>query len=107
MRIVENPGRVCDRQIFNIGAPQNEISIRDLAQLMREIYRDRFAGPGARLPDIVHVTAAEFYGEGYEDSDRRIPDISKARQLLGWEPKTGLREALEKTMAHYAGNPKS
>ena len=100
-RIVENPGGVCDRQIFNVGAPQNETSIRELAELMREIYAERFGAPGEPRPAIIDVPAAEFYGEGYEDSDRRIPDITKARTLLGWEPRWGLRDLLGETMAYY------
>jgi len=43
----------------------------------------------------------QFYGQGYEDSDRRIPDISKARRLLKWEPKYDLNKTLEKTILFY------
>src|SRR5207302_10938137 len=74
-RIVENPGGVCDRQILNIGSPQNEISIRQMAETMREIYEEKFRDPEVRLPEIVSVSGEEFYGEGYDDSDRRIPEI--------------------------------
>jgi len=100
-RIIVNPGGVCDGQVFNVGAPGNEISIRDLAGLMRQTFAEKFAGPYDRLPETEDVPAERFYGRGYDDSDRRIPDISKARALLGWEPRTGLREMLEKTMAYY------
>ncbi len=99
-RIVLNRGGVCDRQIFNIGSPENEISIRELAEMMRTIYAEKFR-PGAPLPEIVPVTAEEFYGEGYEDSDRRIPDITKARTLLGWEPCWSLPDMLEVSMKYY------
>jgi UDP-apiose/xylose synthase len=100
-RIVENPKGQCDKQIFNIGSPQNEVSIRELAELMRKIYAERFKDPHVLLPEIVSVSSTEFYGEGYEDSDRRIPDISKARKLLDWEPKYDLVKTLEKTMFYY------
>ena len=100
-RIVENPDRVCDRQIFNVGSPHNETSIRRLAKLMCRIYHETFGQPQHLLPAIVDVSAEEFYGKGYDDSDRRIPDITKARTLLGWEPRYGLREALELTMQFY------
>jgi len=100
-RIVENPGGVCDRQIFNIGHPGNEVTIRELAETMLEIYKEKFARPGDRLPEIVEVSGEKFYGEGYDDSDRRIPDITKARTLLGWEPKWELRPMLEVTMRYY------
>jgi len=100
-RIVENQGGVCDRQTFNIGAPDNEVTIRELAELMREIYAEKYARPEERLAEIVEVSGEEFYGQGYDDSDRRIPDIAKARTLLGWEPQTDVRTTLEKTMAYY------
>jgi len=100
-RIVENPGGVCDRQIFNIGSPYNEVSIKQMAEQMREIYAEKFRDPAVRLPDIVSVSGDEFYGEGYDDSDRSIPDIDKARKLLGWEPKWSMRDTLETTMRYY------
>jgi len=100
-RIVQNPGGVCDRQIFNIGSPGNEVTIRQLGELMRDIYARNHQPPGAPLSPLVDVSGEEFYGAGYEDSDRRIPDITKARSLLGWEPRVPVREILERTMACY------
>jgi len=105
-RIIQNPGKVCDREIFNVGSPENEISIRELAELMRKIYAEKFKRPDVALPNIANVSAEEFYGEGYDDSDRRIPDITKARTLLGWEPKYSLPELLERTMEYYVSNYK-
>jgi UDP-apiose/xylose synthase len=100
-RIVENPGGACDRQIFNVGSPDNEVSIRQMAETMREIYAAKFRDDATRLPEIVSVPGEEFYGEGYDDSDRRIPNIDKARRLLGWEPKWSFRDTLEATMRYY------
>jgi UDP-apiose/xylose synthase len=97
-RIVENPGGVCDRQIFNVGSPYNELSIRELAETMREIYARKYLKPGDKLSEIVSVPGEEFYGEGYDDSDRRIPDITKARTLLGWQPKWKLHDLIEASM---------
>jgi UDP-apiose/xylose synthase len=101
-RIVENPGGVCDRQILNIGSPHNEISIRQMAETMREIYAEKFREGSTPLAEIESVSGEEFYGEGYDDSDRRIPDITKVRTLLGWEPKWSVRDTLETTMQYYA-----
>ena len=100
-RIVQNPDGACDRQIFNIGSTENEVSIRDLAHLMRDLYAEKFKTDRLPLSDIIDVSAEEFYGEGYEDSDRRIPDNRKARELLGWQPTWKMRELLEKTMHYY------
>ena len=88
-RIVENPGGVCDRQIFNVGSPDNELTIHQLAETMRAIYAERFRNPDVPLPEIIEVSGEEFYGKGYEDSDRRIPDVTKLQTLLGWEPMWG------------------
>ena len=52
------------------------------------------------LPEIINVPGEEFYGEGYDDSDRRIPDISKARKLLDWEPVWSLRDTVEAAMRY-------
>jgi UDP-apiose/xylose synthase len=101
-RVVDNPGGACDRQIFNIGSPDNEVSIAELAHLMRAICQERFARPGEALSDVVTVPGDEFYGAGYDDSDRRIPDIAKAQQLLGWQPEVDLRETFFRTMEYYA-----
>jgi nucleoside-diphosphate-sugar epimerase len=100
-RIVQNPNGACDRQIFNIGSPKNETSIRGMAELMREIYAAKFHDPAVRLPEIASIPGDEFYGEGYDDSDRRIPNIAKARTLLGWEPKWSFHDILETTMRYY------
>jgi UDP-apiose/xylose synthase len=108
-RIVENPGGACDRQIFNIGSPYNELSIRQMAEIMRDTYAQKFREGDQPLAEIISVTGEEFYGEGYDDSDRRIPDITKARTLLGWEPKWSLRDTIEATMKfhvdEYRKNP--
>jgi UDP-apiose/xylose synthase len=98
-KIVLNPHGVCDRQIFNIGSPDNEISIRELAELMRDIFKASAIETGRPISAIIDVSGEEFYGIGYEDSDRRIPNIAKARTLLGWEPHWSLRRLLEVTMS--------
>jgi UDP-apiose/xylose synthase len=99
LRMVERPVE-SSGQVFNSGNPANEISMRDLAVLMREIYA-ALIGSDSETSPIVSVTAESFYGKGYEDSDRRVPDITKARRLLGWEPRVGLKEALHTGMVAY------
>lgn len=100
-RIIENSDRVCDKQIFNIGTPGNEISIRDLALKMRKIYTCRWWDGKQRLPELVDVSGTDFYGAGYDDTDRRIPDITKASTLLGWKPQYNLEMTLEHSMRYW------
>ena len=98
--MIENPDKA-KGEIFNIGNPSNDISIKELADLMIDIYKK--IKPGIEKTDfnIKEVSSYDFYGKGYEDSDRRVPDISKAMNLLGWRPKTDLNTTLEKTMDYY------
>jgi nucleoside-diphosphate-sugar epimerase len=100
-RVILDKNGVCRNHIFNVGSPYNETSIAEMAVKMRDIYAAKYRRPGEPLPEIVDVPAIEFYGEGYEDSDRRIPDITKARTLLGWEPKFDLNETLDRSMRYY------
>ena|SRR5260221_160636 len=88
-------------RIFNIGSPFNEVTIRQLAETMRKIYAEKFRDPGVPLPEIVSVPGESFYGNGYEDSDRRIPDITKVSTLLGWAPRWGICEMLEAAMSYH------
>jgi UDP-apiose/xylose synthase len=87
-------------QIFNIGNPSNEITIKELAHQMITLYNELITTPIKRQA-VEIVSSGEFYGKGYEDSDRRIPDISKAMQLLQWYPKVNLETALKKTIQSY------
>ncbi len=104
LRIIENPGGVCDQEIFNIGSPENEISIRDLAFKMRDLYKRHWWRGEVALPEPIEVSGDVFYGEGYDDSDRRIPDIAKAQQLLEWQPRYDLDQTLECSMTYWLGS---
>ena len=79
-------------QVFNVGSPQ-EISIRDLAVKLKEV--GQFSSP------VVFVPHREVFGPSYEDIPRRMPDVSKAKKVLGWEATTTLEDGLSKTIAYY------
>jgi nucleoside-diphosphate-sugar epimerase len=49
----------------------------------------------------VDVSSGEYYGEGYQDILTRVPSIRRARQILGWEPRVDLDEALRLTVDFY------
>ncbi len=76
--------------VFNIGSPQ-EITINDLARLVIEMT----ASPSA----VTHIPYDVAYEEGFEDMERRIPDITKISGLTGWEPRLGLRDILRDVIA--------
>ncbi len=89
------------REIFNIGNPSNEITISDLACLMIKLYKEVRPEFSGKLYDIQNVSSVDFYGQGYEDSDRRLPDIRKASERLRWVPETNLADSLRITIKAY------
>lgn len=100
LAIVDHPDEI-NRQIVNVGNPRNETTIRGLAERMASRYAALNLGAGA--PQIVDVLSARFYGDGYEDCDRRLPDISKM-QSIGWSPKHDLDATINRSMAYFLSN---
>lgn len=87
VRIIENPA--ANNLVFNIGNTR-EITILDLARLVWRLVR------GDEQPRIKPLPYATF-GK-YEDVVRRIPDITRARALLGFEPRVELEDGLRRTI---------
>jgi len=72
-------------KVINVGN-DFEISINDLAQLVvAEVNSES---------EIVHVPYEEAYGDGFEDMERRVPNIDLINQLVGWRPKRNLSEMI-------------
>ena len=73
-------------QPINLGNPE-EFTILELAELVRELTGSRSAILFEDLPE--------------DDPVRRRPDITRARELLRWQPTVGLRQGLERTIAYF------
>lgn len=85
-------------QVFNVGSTE-EISILELAQRTLALVH---GGNGDAMRDqVTLVPYAEAYAAGFEDMLRRVPDISKIRQAIGWQPTIPLDETLRQVMAYY------
>ena len=106
LRIIENRDGCADGRIFNIGNPQNDCSIKELADSLVTLVRSypRYAELADKVK-IIAVNSKEYYGEGYQDILTRVPSIENARQFLGWQPKTDLTTALRKTLDYHLGRP--
>ena len=93
-------------QVFNVGNADNELSIAELAQKMRQIYAEIRGVDVATLPEPQVVAGEEYYGAGYDDSMRRLPGVEKAERLLGFRASTPidvcLRESLAWFVKHYS-----
>lgn len=100
--ILANKDNLCKNEIINIGNPRNECSVKELALLLKEIFMSHPEHlQDDKYSEIVDVTANNYYGQGYQDVYCRKPSIAKARKLLGWEPKVGMKEALERTLYSF------
>ena len=99
MALLRNEGGRADGQIFNIGNPDNNFSIRELTELILDVMRQdpRFA-PRAEKVRVVSVPAEEYYSNGYDDMRNRVPSIEKMKERMGWRPKVALREAVRLTL---------
>ena len=78
-------------EVFNIGNT-GEVSIRDLAERVKTL-------AGSHSP-IQYVPYDEAYEAGFEDMPRRVPDISKIRALVGYEPTLGLDDIIKTVIEH-------
>jgi UDP-glucose 4-epimerase len=88
--LVDEPRAV--GQVFNIGNT-NEITIGDLAEKVK-----RLTGSAS---EIVRIPYDEAYEFGFEDMPRRVPDITKIRQLVGYEPTVELDEILSRVVEYF------
>lgn len=78
-------------EIFNVGSSE-EVSIIQLARRVREITESR--------SELVLVPYAEAYEPGFEDMSRRIPDLRKIREFVGYVPKRTLDDILHAVIDH-------
>ncbi|MBI3273943.1 MAG: GDP-mannose 4,6-dehydratase [Candidatus Colwellbacteria bacterium] len=78
-------------EIYNLGSDE-EISINDLAQNIL-----RLTGSSSK---ILHIRHDKVYGKGFEDMQRRRPDIFKIKKLIGYKPKYTLEESIKKIIKH-------
>ncbi|WP_312140114.1 bifunctional UDP-4-amino-4-deoxy-L-arabinose formyltransferase/UDP-glucuronic acid oxidase ArnA [Pantoea septica] len=101
-RIIENKNGNCDGQIVNIGNPDNEASIKELAEHLlasfeRHPLRDRFP-PFAGFRE---VESSSYYGKGYQDVEHRKPSIKNARRLLNWTPTVEMDTTIDNTLDFF------
>jgi UDP-glucose 4-epimerase len=85
-----------DGQIFNLGN-EEEVTMNALAEMVIAVTESSSA--------ITHVSYEEAYGPGFEDMDRRVPDISKAYEYFGYKPSRSLMDIVTSVVGYYRGQP--
>lgn len=102
IKIIENNNHCADGRIFNIGHPGNEISIADLAKQMLKVMTG-FKGY-ENIQSHIRITTShgdDYYGKGYQDIPRRVPNIENAKKYLGWKPTIDLHDGIRRTIEFY------
>jgi len=79
-------------QIFNVGN-EEEVTIKDLAQMIKNM-----AGSSS---EIEYISYEKAYGPGYEDMQRRCPDITRLKGLVHFKPKTDLKGIIQSVIDYY------
>ena len=79
-------------EIFNIGNP-NAISIQELAEKIKKLTKSD--------SPIVHIPYEKAYEKGFEDMRHREPDITKIKDLIGFQPKVDLDEMLANIIKYF------
>ncbi len=91
LKVMDHPDSV--GQVYNIGSNE-ETSIGQLAQRIKELTGSE--------SEIVYVPYTEAYEEGFEDMPRRVPDITKVGNLIGYKPETDLDGILRQVIAYHS-----
>lgn len=102
LKIIANKNDCAEQAIFNIGNPKNDISIRELAELLLELiksYTD-YADYAAQVK-LQTINSDNYYGKGYQDVQRRVPSIKRAQQQLDWQPEIDMKTSLKKILDFY------
>jgi nucleoside-diphosphate-sugar epimerase len=101
-KIIENKDGVADKRIFNIGNPNNNASIAKVAEILLNLAKEHpKSKANAAKIKIVNTNSAQYYGNGYQDVQLRVPAIKNAEKYLYWKPKTSTKDALKMTLEYY------
>lgn len=105
MRIIQNPAGVASGKIYNVGNPKNDLSVRELAELMLETARSLEAyAQSAKGVRLVEVSSEKYYGAGYQDVRARVPFIRNTTEELDWRPSVDMPTAVRSILESYAAN---
>jgi UDP-glucose 4-epimerase len=80
-------------EVWNIGNDREEVTIRELAERVKQ--------RSGSKSEIVLVPYDRAYEEGFEDMQRRVPDLSKLRALTGYEPQVSLDGILDRVIGYF------
>jgi len=89
--LMEHPQAV--GEVFNVGDTE-ELSINDLASLVKKLTESD--------SQIVHIPYEQAFEKGFEDMQRRVPDITKIKKLIGFKPTVSLEEGISRIIEFFS-----
>ena len=103
VRIIKNVEGKATGSIYNIGNPINDLSVRELAELMLKIAKEHpeYQDAASKVK-LIDTTADSYYGQGYQDIQTRVPWIENTQQDLGWQPEVTVEDALRRIFDAYS-----
>ena len=81
-------------EVFNIGNPENKITINALAKKIKTMVRSK--------SQIKHIAYEKAYNKGFEDMRRREPDITKLKKITHFSPRIGVDRMLSRIIDYYS-----
>jgi nucleoside-diphosphate-sugar epimerase len=96
MKMIENKDGVASGQIYNVGNPANNFSVRELATMMLDLAKtySEYSQNAAKVK-LIETTSGEYYGKGYQDVQNRVPKIENTMKDLDWAPRVKMQDALK------------
>ncbi len=102
IKMIQHKNNDAKNKIFNVGNPEENISIRTLAEsLIKLIKKYPKYKALAEKTQLIEVDSEKYYGSGYQDVSLRVPSIARAREELKWNPSVNLETGLTKTLDFY------
>ena len=83
----------CDSDELELLEGIKTLSVMELAELVKTMAESD--------SEIVTIPYDEAYESGFEDMPRRVPDLTKVKELVGYEPRVDLPEILSKVIEHH------
>lgn len=103
--IIADKNNNANGEIFNIGNPANNYSIKEMAEvIIDEAKKIPCFADAANATVLKVMDAKAYYGKTYDDMQNRIPSVEKMKKFFGWEPKATLSEAIRYTLDWHSKN---
>jgi len=102
LKIIANQDGAASRRIFNVGNPDNNVSVADLAKIIIEAFKEYPEyREHAEQAAVISVSSEEYFGKYYQDIHTRVPSIKAANEALGWRPQVDLKTAIRLTLDYH------